>query len=121
MRRLLLRHHFFRNNPRWKKARCRNCRKLREIRTDNGLCTPCRSPLQIRALREVGVLWGTAGTLLYLLKKLKARGMSRRQIETFIETIHPRVMWNVKLDSAWRFAPKNKKLRWMRRSGWIDA
>lgn len=79
-----------------------------------GRCNPCRSPIEIRQLIEVGVCRGTADVLRFLMKKCR----SAKVANDLLRLVHPRVMANV-IAKGGVLMPRSLKYRWVRRNGWI--
>lgn len=104
--------------PRYKNGRCGNCKKLRWL--GRGLCLPCRSPLDRRALLEAGVPWGSADALAMRAKSFRAHGFKRPQVAMLLAPIHPNLMANIRITPDDHLVPVRPELRWQRRVGWVD-
>ena len=97
--------------------RCPECdKRLQSIFRTR--CLGCRHPLA-RVMVEAGIPYGSAGTLVGFMKKLK--GNTAAKAEAMLAFIHPVLMENLKIGKDWTLVLRSDKYQWLRRGGWVPV
>jgi hypothetical protein len=74
----------------------------------------------LRAIRdETGVPYMSLYAIRIAIRQLQRAGLPRERVVSVLESIHPRLMKNLKMDVDWNIVLKKRSMIWKRQRGWV--